>query len=143
MSSNRWKFVVPGALALLQIGGSVYHNFFGKEKEPEKNAQRFEIMLSDPSQLQQDGNEFRCYGMQREDAQRFFYRMSGGNHIERWHDAQGDNYLTVFPGGKDSLKLVCLQDGTEDGRIAELMLPGKDGVRKHVVFYSGSRLDGK
>lgn len=143
MSDNRWKFIVPGALALLQIGGSVYHNFFGKEKEAEQGTQRFELMLSDPSMLRQDGDVFRCYGMGRKDAERFFFRMSGGNHIERGRDARGETYLTVFPGGRDSLSLVCLTETSEDGRVAEVTLPGKDGVRKRVVFYDRPRPDGE
>ncbi len=143
MSGNRWKFIVPGALALLQIGGSVCHNFFGKEKEAGLGTQRFELMLSDPSMLRQDGDVFHCYGMGRQDAERFFFRMSGGNHIERGRDTRGDTYLTVFPGGRDSLRLVCLTEADEDGRVADMTLPGKDGAHKRVVFYNRPRPDGE
>lgn len=143
MRSNRWKFVVPAVLALLQIGGSVLHNFFSKEKEVDKGTQRFEVMLSDPSQIRQDGNEFRCYGMERADAERFFFRMSGGNRFTKGYDTCGDTYLTVFPGGRDSLRLVCPVEPSEDGRVAEITLPGKDGVRKRVVFYNTPKPGGE
>lgn len=136
MKRSWWKFLVPGVLGALQIGGAVYHSFSKEEKEAEKGGQRFEIMLANPSVMQQDNDEFRCYDMGCEDAERFFFRMSGGNRIVRGTDERGKTYLTVFPNGTDSLKLLCLKDPSPDGMVAEMVLPGKGGVRKRVFFYS-------
>lgn len=137
MKKNWWKYLVPVILALLQIGGSIYNNYFKNEK-PKDETTRFEFMI-DPSKLTMDGNIFHCYDMGIADAQRFFYRLSGGKKIIKGKDYRGDTYLTIFSGGKDSLFMICLKEPTIDGIVAEITLPGKNGVKKKAVFYNRSK----
>ena len=44
MKKNWWKYLVPVILALLQIGGSIYNNYFKSEK-PKDETTRFEFMI--------------------------------------------------------------------------------------------------
>lgn len=45
----------------------------------------------------------------------------------------------TFSGGKDSLFMICLKEPTIDGIVAEITLPGKNGVKKKAVFYNRSK----
>lgn len=53
MKKNWWKYLVPVILALLQIGGSIYNNYFKSEK-PKDETTRFEFMI-DQTKLTMDG----------------------------------------------------------------------------------------